>query len=199
MTQQRKPAVGDPVVFYPARTDMSADAPNPAKGTITKVWGDSCVNLELASGLNFSSVFYCAPSGDVAPAKPSGYYCEHDASMDQPKAAPTEAELAAKAVAPRVTQQDVQDAIASEHYFTARDGCEGVSGGGGSYPAPLGLLTFCVLVLGNGFTVTGESACASPDNFNADIGKRLARENAVRKVWPLLGLELRNRLTMAKG
>ena len=56
------------------------------------------------------------------------------------------------------------------------------------------LLTFCVLVLRNGFTVTGESACASPENFNAEIGRRIARENAINKVWPLLGFRLRDRL-----
>ena len=58
----------------------------------------------------------------------------------------------------------------------------------------LGMLTFCVLVLHNGYTVTGESACASPENFNAEIGRRIARENAVAKVWPLLGFTLRQRL-----
>ncbi len=59
---------------------------------------------------------------------------------------------------------------------------------------PLGLLTFCVLVLRNGFTVTGESACASPENFDAEIGRRIARENAVQKIWPLMGYELRSKL-----
>ena len=44
----------------------------------------------------------------------------------------------------------------------------------------LGLLTFCVLVLRNGFTVTGESACASPENFDAEIGRKVARANAVQ-------------------
>ena len=53
--------------------------------------------------------------------------------------------------------------------------------------AVLRRLTFCVLVLKNGFTVVGESACASPENFNADIGRRIACENAVDKLWPLLG------------
>ena len=60
--------------------------------------------------------------------------------------------------------------------------------------APLGLLTFCVLVLRNGFTVTGESACASPENFNAEIGRSIARENAVQKIWPLMGYALRTNL-----
>lgn len=54
----------------------------------------------------------------------------------------------------------------------------------------LKLLTFCVLILKNGFTVTGESACASPENFNAEIGRKIARQNAVQKIrqleWYLL-------------
>ncbi len=61
----------------------------------------------------------------------------------------------------------------------------------------LELLTFCVLVLRNGFTVTGESACASPENFNSEIGRRIARENAVSKVWPLLGYALKEKLACA--
>jgi hypothetical protein len=56
---------------------------------------------------------------------------------------------------------------------------------------PLALLTFCVLILRNGFTVTGESACASPENFDAEIGRQIARKKAVEKVWPLLGFRLR--------
>ena len=63
----------------------------------------------------------------------------------------------------------------------------------------LNLLTFCVLVLRNGFTVTGESACASPENFNKEIGERIARENAVQKIWPLLGFALKERLHAEGG
>ena len=63
------------------------------------------------------------------------------------------------------------------------------------YPQSLHLLTFCVLVLKNGFTVTGESACASPENFNAEIGRKIARQNAVDKVWPLMGYALKSELS----
>jgi hypothetical protein len=56
------------------------------------------------------------------------------------------------------------------------------------------LLTFCVLVLRNGFTVTGESACASSENFDAEIGRKIARQNAVAKIWPLEGYLLKQRL-----
>ena len=104
-----------------------------------------------------------------------------------------------------VTPADIEANIASEHYFTARDGRRGALADG-TYVgrekpqmddadlAPLGLLTFCVLVLKNGFTVTGESACASPENFDAEIGRNIARQNAVSKVWPLLGYELKTKL-----
>ena len=107
-------------------------------------------------------------------------------------------------VAPRVTPADIEAAIVSEHYFTAREGVLGMLAADGvppgiyeqanAAPQPLGLLTFCVLVLRNGFTVTGESACASPENFNAEIGRKVARENAISKVWPLLGFLLKEKL-----
>lgn len=58
----------------------------------------------------------------------------------------------------------------------------------------LNQLTFCILVLRNGFTVTGESACASPENFDAEVGRKIARQNAVQKIWPLMGYELKSRL-----
>lgn len=109
-----------------------------------------------------------------------------------------ENEIQAKGLtATRVTPQDIEANIASEHYFRAFDAvrgdlreteeeCEAL--------APLELLTFCVLVLRNGFTVTGESACASPENFDADLGRKIARQNAVQKLWPLMGYELKQRL-----
>ena len=58
----------------------------------------------------------------------------------------------------------------------------------------LDTLTIYVLVLRNGFTVTGESACASLENFDAEIGKKIARADAIRKVWPLMGYALRSEL-----
>jgi hypothetical protein len=106
-------------------------------------------------------------------------------------------EIDAKATAPRVTPADIEANIRGEFYFTAKDGV--ISGMDhyplkGELPEGLGLLTFCVLVLRNGFTVTGESACASPENFDAEIGRKVARQNAINKVWPLMGYELRTQL-----
>lgn len=121
-----------------------------------------------------------------------------------------EQEIQAKAnKAPRVTPADLKANIVSEHYFTALEGVMGASRLGTGLNivesandtanasrslGHLGLLTFCVLVLRNGFTVTGESACASPENFNEEIGRRIARENAEAKIWPLMGYELRSKL-----
>ena len=104
--------------------------------------------------------------------------------------------------APRITPADIEANIVGEFYFTAADGyrsspCFDPSGRPDDVlPAPqsLELLTLCVLVLRNGFTVTGESACASPENFNAEIGRRIARENAIAKCWPLMGYALKERL-----
>ncbi|HBZ96059.1 MAG TPA: hypothetical protein DEO91_20925 [Pseudomonas sp.] len=111
-----------------------------------------------------------------------------------------EQEIQAKGLtAPRITPVDIEANIASEHYFTAADGARMSSHG--NHPihnlntGSLGLLTFCVLVLRNGFTVTGESACASPENFDAEIGRKIARENAIDKVWPLMGYALKERLS----
>lgn len=117
---------------------------------------------------------------------------------------PIQLEIEAKGLhAPRVTPADIEAEIASEHFFTARDGRRGAiqdgtyegrerPGFGETDLAALDLLTFCVLVLKNGFTVTGESACASPENFDAEIGRKIARQNAVNKIWPLLGFSLRD-------
>ena len=125
-----------------------------------------------------------------------------------------EQEIQAKGLtAPRVTPADIEENIASEHYFTAAQGASAQMvdvtslANADAYlkavnnsiksPAALNLLTFCVLVLKNGFTVTGESACASPENFDAEIGRKIALENAKQKIWPLMGYQLKEELYQA--
>lgn len=100
--------------------------------------------------------------------------------------------------APRITPADIEANIDSEHYFTAEQGAFAAFNpptGADVVPPALSLLTFCVLVLRNGFTVTGESACASPENFDAELGRKIARQNAIAKVWPLMGYALKQRLS----
>lgn len=113
-----------------------------------------------------------------------------------------EQEIQAKGLtAPRVTPTRINDVIKHEAYFTAADGVTGAANGKVGYGSnhALSLLTFCVLTLENGFTVTGESACASPDNFDAEIGRKIARDNAVNKVWMLEGYLLKQQLHEEKS
>lgn len=91
---------------------------------------------------------------------------------------------------PRITLDEIENNIRYETYFTAAQGAMEADGDPGD--EALELLTFCVLVLSNGFTVSGESACASPENFDAEIGQKIARQNAVAKIWPLMGYELKS-------
>ena len=80
--------------------------------------------------------------------------------------------------APRVTPEDVDSEIQSEQYHVFE----------GSQ------LTVCCLTLRNGYTVTGESACASPANFDTEIGRAVSRNNARNKIWGLLGFRLKDKL-----
>lgn len=109
-----------------------------------------------------------------------------------------EQEIQAKGLtAPRITPGDIDANIVGEHYFTAGEAVTGPDGEAPDQHDQLKLLTFCVLVLRNGFTVTGESACASPENFDAEVGRKIARANAVSKVGPLMGYELKSKLAAA--
>ena len=108
--------------------------------------------------------------------------------------------------APRLTPDYIDSIIQSVHFFSAGDGFVGALTSSDEFnllpederviqpPLQLDLLTFCVLVLKNGFTVTGESACASPENFDAEIGQKIAYENARNKIWMLEGYLLKENL-----
>lgn len=105
-------------------------------------------------------------------------------------------------IAPRITPELIESKIKSEFYFTALQGARmGMIDGAVEKLEPfaplepaLGLLTLCILVLANGFTVLGESACVSPANFNQEDGRKYARENAFNKIWVLEGYRLKEAL-----
>lgn len=105
----------------------------------------------------------------------------------------TEAECAAVAVAPRVSLDDIKAAIAAEYFVTG----DAAVGPGVPVHESLRVLTICLLVMKNGFTIIGKSAPASAANFNADLGRKLAYEDAIRQIWPLMGFALRERLARA--
>lgn len=90
-----------------------------------------------------------------------------------------EQEIRAKGLtAPRITLEHIESVIASQqfHVFAGSQ------------------LTVCCLTLNNGFTVTGESACASPENFNAELGEKIALQKAKDKIWAIEGYLLKQRL-----
>lgn len=80
--------------------------------------------------------------------------------------------------APRLTPDLIDSKVYAKAFHVFGDTC----------------LTVCCLTLENGFTVTGESACASPENFNAEIGEKIAFEQARNKIWMLEGYLLKQKL-----
>ena len=91
-----------------------------------------------------------------------------------------ENEIQAKGLnAPRLTPALIDGVIVGEQF----------------YVFPGTTLTICALTLRNGFIVTGESAAASASNFDEEIGKKIARDNARGKIWALEGYLLRQRLS----
>jgi hypothetical protein len=95
-----------------------------------------------------------------------------------------EQEIQAKGLnAPRLNPDMIDAAILAEQYHV--------------FPGTT--LTVCCLTLKNGYNVTGESAAASPENFDQEIGQKIARRNAREKIWGLEGYLLCQRLSDAKS
>lgn len=107
---------------------------------------------------------------------------------------------------PIITPDQVEAQIAGEYYFRGIDGACGAHINGTAntmvpqftHAVELGLLTFCVLVLKNGFKVVGQSACASVDRYDLVVGRSVARDNAKEKIWELLGYMLKEKLAEAE-
>ena len=119
-----------------------------------------------------------------------------------------EQEIQAKGLtSPRVTPADIEAHIASEHYFTAGDGYAGALSADPAFealpddarviapPEALDLITICVLITKNGTKLVGvNEGPVSPKNFDAELGRKMARQKATDQLWPMLGYELRSKL-----
>lgn len=115
-----------------------------------------------------------------------------------------DAAAAAVAKAPRVSLADIEASIAFEQSMLASDVLSALNataplGAAPDFPgidvlAPLEVLTMHVMILKNGWTVLGKSAPASRENFDRALGAKLARDDAIRQLWPLFGFNLRQRL-----
>jgi hypothetical protein len=103
--------------------------------------------------------------------------------------------------APRVTIEDIEANISSEYYLNAGDAAAAVGYILGADTlqdqGTLKGLTLCIIVLKNGFKVVGTSAVVSLDNFNEDLGRKYAREAAIRQCWDPMGYALREAIYQA--
>ena len=55
-------------------------------------------------------------------------------------------------------------------------------------------VTVAVLVMRSGYSVVGHSACVSDANFDAELGKKIARQHAIDQCWALFGFRLASQL-----
>lgn len=101
----------------------------------------------------------------------------------------TDEASAAVATAPRVSLQSIEDKIKAEYTFTADKALAGCA-----IVDEVKIMTICLIIMENGFTVIGKTAPASPANFNAELGMKLSREDAIRQIWALEGYALREKL-----
>jgi hypothetical protein len=108
-------------------------------------------------------------------------------------------EAAAHAKAPRVSIKNINDEIAAVHYSNGHTLAQHAvqtdwhdkSQHAGDV---LSAFTIALVVLRNGYMVIGTSAPASPENFDAAFGRKLALDDAMRKLWPILGYQLKQKL-----
>jgi hypothetical protein len=90
----------------------------------------------------------------------------------------------------KITVKDVEDNIQNTVYFTGADGYNGqhfrTTMGFPNTPKCLELVTFCVLVLRNGFVVTGQYVCTDAESYNLESDQCAANIDAIRKTIPIM-------------
>lgn len=96
-----------------------------------------------------------------------------------------DAELAAAleaTIAPRVTKESIEANIVKSEFTKIGD-----------------TITHCRIILNNGFSVTGESACVNVENHKQDIGERIAYDTAFQKLWGYYGFLLAQKQYLTQG
>lgn len=103
-------------------------------------------------------------------------FCKHRFMTSSPKIISNSEldELLASSPAERVTPEFMQSRISKTEFTRLADST----------------VTHCRITLDNGFGVSGESACVNPENYNQQIGEKIAYDNAFRQFWPLFGFLL---------
>lgn len=93
-----------------------------------------------------------------------------------------------------VTKESIEAKIKATYYLNAGAALAMMDKIDEADKANLSLVTICIIILENGFKVEGVSACVDPANYNEDIGRKCAYENAFNKIWELEGYMLRQSL-----
>lgn len=109
----------------------------------------------------------------------------------------------------KITPAMIEGQIVAEYYFSGLDGLQGadqgdklafkIAPGYTEAREDMRLVTFCILVLKNKFMSVGKSAVADPANYDQEIGRKVAREDALRQLWAPMGYQLRSRLVGVNG
>lgn len=98
--------------------------------------------------------------------------------LDKPELTVDEAQaLVNTKTAPKVTKESIEAKIDSVVYFRHD------------------LMTICLITMQNGFHFTGKAAPASRENFDPEVGKTYAYEDAFRDIWSHEGYLLKHKLT----
>ncbi len=199
----------------------------PLDACIAYVHSDRLINISVADQngvLHNRTSITLYQAGEDVPFEVGGYCVWMDYQVQQAAkeagstqadnnktahvASVTDAEIEAVIVtkgltAPRITVEDIEANIAGEYYLTGDEIAQASQAHVKPWPlapddlANLSTLTLCILRLRNGFLVVGKSAVASSQNFDAKLGREIARKDAVNQLWPLMGFELRSKLAAA--
>lgn len=213
------PTIGRRVWYWPSSLDrgllevkpttiIEADVESsgqPCDAGVVRVFNDRLVNLSVTDHngnvhKRLSVTLY--QPGDHVTHSDGGYATWMDYQVQQALAItePKIEQASTKAgnQGPRVTRQDIEDAIVFEHYFTASDGIVGRLDDSPQQRHPtdaefasLDQVTICMLMLKNGTKIVGVNhGHVSPENFDPELGRTYAREKAIEQIWPLLGYQL---------
>lgn len=222
MTQSRaiKPTVGRRLWYFARKSDYLGstvpmtvvDRTKPLDAGIAYVHSDRLINISVtdqSGAIHNRTSVPLYQDGEDAPVEVGGYcvwmdYQVQQAAKEAVQAPAAHVQMIGASPAPSITIEDIESSIAGEYYLTGDELAQASQAHVKPWPVTnedlgnLHRLTLCILRLRNGYLVMGESACVSAENFNEKRGREAARKDAVNKIWPLMGYELRSKLSQHK-
>jgi hypothetical protein len=96
----------------------------------------------------------------------------------------------------RITDEESAAVQKTQHRVTLDSILEKIVHEDYEHPGRHPHMTLCILTTDNGYIVIGKSVPADPDNYDQELGKKFAKEDAIRQLWPLEAYLLRERLSV---